>query len=224
MSRDHFLDARQLADPQQARPGVFGRVVRSARMLFQKGGFQGLREALGPFLFCRQRISMFAIDLRIGYTAPPYDPQADIRRARPDDLAAFRRTAEGGRSEFYRDQIDGAEPYVAWWNGQPAHIAWIYDSAIPNRFVRLLPVEAELKYAYTFEAFRGRGLYGTTNAVMAQELARRGYQRVYGHVVDHGAAFRLGLEMALMRVGFRRVSTFSNVRVLGVQIRPRLSL
>lgn len=224
MSRDRLLEARPIAESRPARPGVFGRMMRSARRLLQDGGLQGFREALGPFLFCRQRVSLLAIDLRAGYTAPPLDPRAEIRRATPSDLARFRQTPEGTRSECYRDQIDGAEPFVAWWEGQPAHIAWIYDHTIPNRFVRLVPQEAELKHAYTFEAFRGHGLYGITNAVMAEELARRGYQRVYGHVVDHGAAFRLGLEMALMRVGFRRVSTFFNVRVLGVQIRPRLSL
>jgi hypothetical protein len=47
---------------------------------------------------------------------------------------------------------------------------------------------------------------------------------VWGVVVDHGAAFRLGLEMALRRVGFTKASNFTHLRVCGIQIRPYVLL
>ena len=138
-------------------------------------------------------------------------------------MACFRATPEGSRIEFYRDDIDGAEPFVAYWEGQPAHIAWLYDSALSNRLVRLTGGEAELRYAYTLREYRGLGLYGATNAFMAAELSRRGYSRVYGVIVEHNRAFRVGLELALLRVGFRRVRTLTHLRVMGIQLRPYLS-
>lgn len=200
------------------------RMVRSAGLIVRNGGVRGLREMIGPFLFCRQRVDLFIIELSGGYSAPPLDPRVQIRRARPEDLAALRASPEGARSEFYRDRIDGAELWVALWEGQLAHIASVYDSSLPTRFVRLKPGEAELRFGYTCREFRNRGLYGATNAVMAADLARRGYQRVYGVVVDHGPAFRLGLEMALRRIGFRLVRRLTHLRVLGVQIRPHVAL
>lgn len=196
-------------------------LIRSARVALREGGLREFWEALSLFLFCRQNVTLMTIDLA-GYTPPPLDPRAEIRRATPDDLARLRATSEGGRVEFHRDRIDGAEGWVAYWEGQPAHIAWIYTSR--TRFVRLKPGEAELRFAYTLPPFRGLSLYGATNAAMAADLTRRGYHRVWGVVVDHGAAFRLGLEMALRRIGFTKASTFTHLRVFGIQIRPHLSL
>lgn len=193
-------------------------------MRFREGGISSFGEALGVFLFCRQRVDVFAIELSKGYSAPQLDPHIEIRQARPEDLVQLRSLPEGNLTEFYRDRIDEAEPWVALWEGCLAHIAWIYDCTCPTRFIRLKPGAAELRFAYTCEEFRNRGLYGATNAVMAAELAKRGYHCVYGVVVDHGAAFRLGLGLALRRVGFRHVSTLTHLRILGVQVRPHLSL
>ena len=200
------------------------RLVRAVSVMARKGGLRSVRDGLTTFLFCSQRIDHFVLDLSSGYTAPSLDPRVEIRRATPEDLAQIRAMPEGNGSDFYRDVIDGAEPFVALWEGHYAHIAWIYDSTMPTRFIRLQPGEAELRYGYTCDGFRGRGLYGATNAVMVADLARRGYRKVYGHVVDHGTAFRLGLGLALRRIGFCQVRTMTHVRILGVQIRPRLSL
>src|SRR5687768_3349924 len=113
------------------------RMARSAGLIWRNGGVQALRELIGPFLYCRQRVDLFAIELSTGYSAPALDPRVEVRQARPQDLAAFRVSPEGTRNEFCRDGIDGAEPWVALWEGRLAHIAWIYDSTKPTRFVRL---------------------------------------------------------------------------------------
>ncbi|HEU5323575.1 MAG TPA: hypothetical protein VFX28_22410 [Methylomirabilota bacterium] len=204
--------------------GYLGRMARSAKVRLDEGGVAGFADALRAFLWTRERLTILAIDLSAGYAAPALDPRIEVRAATAEDLDRLRALPEGGRTEFHRDRIDGAEPWVALWEGQLAHIAWIYDSGRRTRFLRLRPGEAEVRDAFTLEPFRGRGLYPLTNAVMAAELARRGYQRVFGLVAAHGAAFRLGLELALMRVGFRRVATVLHWRVLGVQLRPHLSL
>lgn len=200
------------------------RRLRALRVLFREGGLRTFLGAFRPFLFCSQRIEVFALDLSHGYDAPRLDPRAEIRKGTPEDLVRFRALPEGHRSEFYRDEIDGAEPFVAFWDGKPAHIAWMYDSAHPTQFIRLKPGEAVMGYGYTCKDFRGRGLYGATSAVMAAELSRRGYQRAYGYVIEDSLAFRLGLEWAVCRIGFRKVGTLRYLRVLGTQLRPHLSL
>lgn len=204
--------------------GYLGRMARSARVRFEGGGWAGFADALRSFLWTRQQVTILAIETSNGYAPPPLDPRVEIRPARPEDLTRLRAIADGRRAEFHRDRIDGAEPFVALWEGELAHIGWIYDSRLRTRFVLLQPGEAEVRDAFTLEAFRGRGLYALTNAVMAAELARRGYRRVFGVVVGHSPAFRLGLELSLLRVGFRRVRTAPHLRVLGVQLRPHVSL
>lgn len=199
-------------------------MLRSARVLLQEGGLSRVLGALRVFLFCSQRVEVFAAELPEGYQGPRLDPRVEIRRATADDLASLRATAEGHRSEFYRDQIDGAEPFVALWQGQPAHIAWVYNGSHRARFVRLGPGQALLAHGYTREAFRGYGLYGVTAGWIAAELARRGYQRAYGYVIEDSRAFRLGLEWAIRRFGFRKVSTLRHLRVFGIQLRPHLGL
>lgn len=200
------------------------RLVRAARVALRDGGVREFREALALFLYCRQSLTLMTIDLSAGYTPRPVDPRAEIRPAGPEDLARLRATPEGRRTEFFRDRIDGAEGWVAYWEGAPAHVAWVYTERMPTRFVRLGAGEAELRFGYTLPAFRGLSLYGATNAAMTADLARRGYRRVWGVVVDHGPAFRLGLELALKRIGFERVRGMTYLRVCGVQIRPHLSL
>lgn len=200
------------------------RIARSVRVLLREEGLPGLVKGIGNFLFCKERMELYAVDLSKGFRAPPLDPRVEIRPAEPRDLEQLRATPEGGQTEFHRDQIDGAEPWVALWEGRLAHIGWIYDSPIPTRFTRLRKGEAELRFAYTLEEFRGRGLYATTNAVMAEELAQRGYRRAYGIVIDYGTAFRLGLGLALRHVGFERVRNLIHLRVCGIQLRPYLSL
>lgn len=201
-----------------------GRMVRSASVLFKNGGVSGFAKSLRPFLWTWEEVTILSVDTSVGYAPPVLDPRVQIRPARPEDLASLRATDEGHRTEFYRDQIDGAEPFVALWEAQLAHIAWIYDSRLRTRFVRLKPGEAEVRDAFTLKAFRGLGLYGLTNAVMVAELARRGYKRIYGVIVAHSPAFRLGLKFALVRVGFRPARTVRHLRLLGVQLRPHLSL
>ncbi len=199
-------------------------MLRSARVLFREGGLTQLLGALRVFFFCSQRVEVFAADLSLGYQAPRVDQRVQVREATPQDLAYLRTTAEGHRSEFYRDEIDEAEPFVALWQGQPAHIAWVYNGSHRVRFLRLGPGEALLAHGYTRQAFRGHGLYGVTAGWIATELARRGYQRAYGYVIEDSPAFRLGLEWAVQRFGFRKVSTLRYLRVLGVQLRPHLGL
>jgi hypothetical protein len=214
--------------PRARGPAVSGsrpvRIIRSLRRLVEQRGLAAIHDLVGPLSYQRQRIGLFALDVSPGYAPPPLDPRVEIRAATPQDLAALRASPEGERSEFYRDRLDGAEPWVALWEGQPVHICWAYDHARPSPLVRLRPGEVELRFAYTLTAFRGRRLYGMTNAVMAADLARRGCSRVWGVVVDHDPTFRRGRERALTGAGFRLMARTTYLRVLGIQLRPRLSV
>jgi hypothetical protein len=206
--------------------GPVGRLLRrlrSAAIQLQSGRREEFVDALRAFAWTNQRVHLYAADLSGGYALPRLDPRAEIRAGTRADLERFRARPEGGRTEFHRDEIDGAEPFVAFWEGEPAHIAWVYDHTRPARFVKLSAGEAELGYGYTLQAHRRRGLYPLTAGVMAAELARRGYRRLYGHIFVHSAAYAMGLDWAVRRVGFHKIGSVQHLRVLGVQLRPYLA-
>lgn len=218
------LDAAATAHVLRADRSYVRRMAQILRILLRQGDVRNLRGSLKTFLFCYQRVAVLAVDLTPDYHAPSLGPHIEIRQARLEDMARLRALPEGNRIEFYRDAIEGAEPWVALWDGHPAHIAWVYDSTLRTRFVRLKKREAELRFGYTLTDFRGRGLYGLTNAVMAADLARRSYIRAYGYIIEDSPAFRLGLELAVRRFGFRHVRTVRHLRMLGMQLLPHLSL
>jgi len=199
------------------------RRVRSAVRHLRTGQREELKDSVRAFLWTRQEVRIYSADLAAGYPKPALDPRAEIHAGTPEDLARFRALPECARTEFYRDEIDGAEPFVAYWDGEPAHIAWVYDHTRPARFVKLGPGEAELGYGYTLQAHRRRGFYPLTAGVMAAELAGRGFRRLYGHIFVYSAAYAMGLEWAVRRAHFHKTGTVEYLRVLGVQLRPHLA-
>jgi lipid II:glycine glycyltransferase (peptidoglycan interpeptide bridge formation enzyme)/ribosomal protein S18 acetylase RimI-like enzyme len=112
-----------------------------------------------------------------------------VREATADELAALRAEDRTLPLEFYLDRLrPGVRPFVAWWDGQPAHISWVYPPGERTSDMRLRKDEAEIRSSVTLPAFRGRGLYQAVIAAIARELRASGVERLYAHVLEENAA------------------------------------
>ena len=97
------------------------------------------------------------------------------------------------------------------------HVSWIYYEKDPNRFMRLEPGHAEIKYCLTLPEFRGRGIYPRVLKMIVARLTEKGIERVFICVkADNHASLR-GVEKA----GFTRVGQIRLIKAMGVQLSRR---
>ena len=117
--------------------------------------------------------------------------------------------------EFMCHRCDGVSDFFMVKNGGVVqHISWIYYRRDPNRTVRLGKGDAEVKYALTLPAFRGKGLYPATLNSIASFLARQSFSRLFVSVHHHNSSSISGIEKA----GFRRVGETRLRKMFGIQI------
>lgn len=76
------------------------------------------------------------------------------------ELIRFRKQA--GEALPVQDEMHGASrPYLGLWEGEVGHISWLFTAEGRGRrlcLIHLEPDEVELDGAFTFRAFRGKGL------------------------------------------------------------------
>lgn len=180
-------------------------------------GWAGIWERCRTRLFSRGRFGRWEIDLT--RWTPPALPTGpiEIRRVSVEELARLRHHARGPlRPEFYADALHGARCcYVAWCEGQVAHISWLFTSEDLTRQVRLQPGEVELNFAYTVPAFRGRGLLAAAETAMLRDAQRSGMKRAYTHVAVENTASARGVR----KTGFTLTGVVTLTWILGLCLR-----
>jgi RimJ/RimL family protein N-acetyltransferase len=132
-----------------------------------------------------------------------------------DELEAIASDLAALPWEFMCHRYDGVRDFfVVKSAGVVQHISWIYYRGDPNRILHLEMGDAEVKYALTLPAFRGKGLYPATLNSIASFLAKRSFSRLFVSVHHHNASSISGIEKA----GFRRVGETRLRKMFGIQI------
>lgn len=192
-----------------ARPGT---VVRRLKVVVRTEGAKGLvgwiRENIrSEFIYWR-----FVCELATGRHGNPVSDQrwteTVLERDNLERLTQWRslRPARSVPAWLWMHVERGLDlSYAAWCGRELAHICWVVrpgqSTSVPGW--RLAAGEAELRSAYTFPEFRGRGLWKALVAFMVEDLRAAGYRRLYAHVAPEN---RASWE-PLVRAGFHRVAT-----------------
>jgi RimJ/RimL family protein N-acetyltransferase len=197
------------------------KAVRIVESHAKEGSWGSLSSAIMRSLFRNDLIAIYVTDFDSRASMAPVDEEQElIRKGSGEDLRALTQMAGRAIWEFNRDRHDGVTDFfVCDAEGAIGHISWIYYRSSPNRVLNLANDEAEIKYSFTLEALRGRGLYPKTLRIIQAYLARSGFARVFicAHAGNH-ASIR-GIEKA----GFRLAARRRLVKVLGFQVTRRYS-
>ena len=192
---------------------MFGRIVH----VWTASGPKGLVKALRSRAWQRLRLVQFRIDLDAWEPGSPPIPSLEIRKGLPE-LIGFREHAGSELPvQFFQDEMHGAtRPYLGLWQGEVGHISWLFTSGGRGRslnLVRLGPGDFELDGAFTFRAFRGKGLLSAVEREMLRDAKREGAHVAYTHVEADNVASIKGV----LKTGFKPHGIVTFSRVLGLE-------
>jgi GNAT superfamily N-acetyltransferase len=190
---------------------VWGSIVRVARA----SGAKGLLNALRSHAWQRLRFVQFRIDLETWEPGPSPAAPLEVRKGM-DELVRFRERADSALPvQFFQDEMHGAaRPYLGLWRGEVGHISWLFTAGGHGRRLHLValgPGDVELDGAFTFRAFRGKGLLSVVEREILRDAKREGARVAYTHVETDNIASIKGV----LKTGFapHGIVTFS--RLLG---------
>lgn len=187
-----------------------GQTVVAIATIWRLRGFAGFARALVGQLHWQALYVRFLVDLAEWEIHGP-TPDVEAREGSLAELVRFRK----GRDlpgEFYHDRIHGVRRfYLGLIGGEIGHISWIYTDRDRLFHIRLRPGEIALDGAYTFKAFRGRGLLSAVERAALDDAKREGVRAAYTHVhVDNVASIR-----GVLKTGFVPIGMLSVRRRLG---------
>lgn len=187
----------------------------------REGAWGSLAGAIVRSLFRNEPIAIYVMDLDAQAAAETVEEGRElIRRGSGEDLEALTRIEGRSLWEFNRDRQDGVTDFfVCEAEGTIGHISWIYYRSSPNRIINLANDEAEIKYSFTRDALRGRGIYPKALRTIQEYLARSGFARVFICAHEENRASIRGIEKA----GFRFAARRRLVKVLGFQVTRKYS-
>jgi hypothetical protein len=195
------------------------RLFRSGISVLSTGGIWKFIKALQLFLFRYEKLVVFQMDLKGNINSVQSDLDLSIRKATTSDLKKLQTGNYKYQMDMHRNIVDGVEDaFVAFSKGEFAHIVWVYYSGDPNRFIRLRPKEAEIKFGVTPLEFRGHNVYPKVVEYICYYLKERNYEKLYGFVVEDNVASVRGLR----KVGFKETDQKTLLKLFGFQILPRL--
>jgi GNAT superfamily N-acetyltransferase len=190
---------------------MFGSIVH----VWAAEGAKGLVKAVRSRAWQCLRFVQFRIDLDAWEPGPPPIPSLDIRTGLPE-LIRFRAHAGSALPvQFFQDEMHGASrPYLGLWQGEVGHISWLFSAGGRGRrlhLVRLGPGDVELDGAFTFRAFRGKGLLSAVEREMLRDAKREGARVAYTHVEADNIASIKGV----LKTGFAPYGIVTFSRALG---------
>jgi GNAT superfamily N-acetyltransferase len=191
---------------------MFGSIVH----VWTASGAKGLVKAVRSRAWQRLRFVQFRIALDAWEPGPPPIPSLEIHKGL-SELIRFREHAGSALPvQFFQDEMHGAaRPYLGLWQGEVGHISWLFTSGGHGRrlhLVRLGPGDVELDGAFTFRAFRGKGLLSAVEREMLRDAKREGARVAYTHVEADNIASIKGV----LKTGFAPHGIVTFFRVLGL--------
>ena len=179
-------------------------------------GRRGVLEALGDKIYWEGRYVRLRVDLATWVDQPEPPGPLEVRRGSLAELARYREARPWLPVQFYEDRLHGARQfYAGYWNGELAHVSWVFTHEDRTPQVALAPGEAELNGAYTVKEFRGKGLLPAVERAILRDLRCRGFATAYTHVsVDNVSSLR-----GVAKAGFRPVGVLTWRWVFGLSIR-----
>lgn len=190
---------------------VSGPIVR----VWRASGVRGLVTALCSRAWQRLRFVQFRIDLETWDPGPLPATPLEVRKGL-DELAVFREHAGPALPvQFFQDEMHGAaRPYLGLWQGEVGHISWLFTTGGHGRRLHLVPLgpgEVELDGAFTFRAFRGKGLLSVVEREILRDAKREGARVAYTHVEADNIASIKGV----LKTGFTPHGIVTFRRLLG---------
>jgi GNAT superfamily N-acetyltransferase len=188
---------------------MFGSIVR----VWTASGAKGLVKALRSRAWQRLRFVQFRIDLDTWEPGAPPAPPLEVRRGLPELIRFREHQASTLPVQFFQDEMHGASrPYLGLLQGEVGHISWLFTAGGRGRRLHLVPLGAsdvELDGAFTFRAFRGKGLLSAVEREMLRDAKREGARFAYTHVEADNVASIKGV----LKTGFtpHRIVMFSCV-------------
>jgi len=195
------------------------RLFRSGISVLSTGGIWKFIKALLLFFFRYEKLVIFQMDLKGNINSVESDLDLSIRKATADDLKNLQTGEYKYQMDMHRNIVDGVEDaFVAFSKGGFTHIVWVYYPGDPNRFIKLKPKEAEIKFGVTPLEFRGHNVYPKVVEYICYYLKEKHYEKLYGFVVDDNRASMRGLR----KVGFKEIGQQTLLKLFGFQLLPRL--
>ena len=180
------------------------RRFHSAWALLHRDGLSSLLQEVWRKVATFETYLAFRIDLR--HEIPPLPDALSllVRRADEKDFAHFRSMPYPflRHAQFY-DRFGIDECYLAFSQGEIAHIAWVYYpdqlKKHPTPFRILRADEAAIANCVTIPQFRGKGVYPAVVRTLLEDLKKRGYRHCYMYIEVDNVASQRGVS----KLGFR---------------------
>jgi GNAT superfamily N-acetyltransferase len=190
--------------------------LRAATRVWSASGGIGLVRAVRSRTWQYRRFVQFRIDLEAWEPGPPPAPPLEVRTGLTELIRFRERAGEALPVQFFQDEMHGASrPYLGLWAGDVGHISWLFTTGGYGRrldLVRLGPEEVELDGAFTFRAFRGKGLLSAVEREMLRDAKREGARVAYTHVEEDNVASIKGV----IKTGFAAYGIVTYYRCLGL--------
>jgi ribosomal protein S18 acetylase RimI-like enzyme len=104
--------------------------------------------------------------------------------------------------EFYCDLFKGRDTcFVAFVDGQPAHIRWVYFQGQTSKYFNLKEKEAEFPYTITLPQFRGLKISLLTAMSACKWLKDNKYERIFFSVRSDN----INAIKSVERQGFKKI-------------------
>ncbi len=165
---------------------LFRRIYVRFKKLFITVRQNGLRDTLKRITWAFFQFNrFFVVEMNLLEEREPVNPRVpmEVRRGTLEELRSIRSKNPSLPMEFFADEMDGVDTfYLAFIDGELAGIGWLYFAGDPNRFIKLREKEAEFKYFYTFEKYRGKNVLPKIEDEMCKWLKEKGYKRIVGFI------------------------------------------
>lgn len=189
--------------------------LRGAALLWKMHGIKALLSALRTVAYSSERVLRLVRTSGEQVTKEDKASPLSVRRLSVLELAGLRDSVDGLPLAFHLDRIrEASRPYVALWDGELAHVSWVFMLGAYSPDMALAPGEAEIRYSHTLPRFRGRGIYRAVIREIARDLEAEGIRRLYAHVVESNTSSL----RAFLANGFTVSLRLRTMRVAGVPV------
>lgn len=169
-------------------------------------------------LFKYDHILIFSKDLEAAIPDLSSAQGPYVRKGAPGDIERGKKQINKYIWEFNCGDHDNVNDFFVYeQDGIIKHISWVYYQSDPNRIIKLARDEAEIKYSFTVEMFRGQSIYAAILVYIQKYLKERRYKRLFICASGKNVPSIRGIEKA----GFIKTASLYLIKIFGVQMSRR---